>query len=76
MATLREIIARKATFPVILNEFIINAIICWALYGLCSWESNPIKWDPVTKGFAIFFMCVYGPYIDANREINKEKKEK
>lgn len=76
MATFKEIITRKAAFSVLLNEFIINAIICWVVYGLCSWESNPMKWDSVTKGFAIFFLCIYCPYNDAKRAINKEKSGK
>jgi hypothetical protein len=76
MATFKEIISRKASLSVILNEFIVNVIICWVIYGLCNWESNPLKWDIITKIFAVLFVCVWCPYSDARRAINKEKKGK
>lgn len=76
MATFKEIISRKASFSTIINEFITNVVICWVIYGLCNWESNPMRWDNITKGFAIFFVCIYCPYRDAKRAINKEKNEK
>jgi len=74
MATFKEIITRKASLSIIINEFIVNAITCWSVYGLCSWESNPLRWDPIMQGFALFFLCVYCPYRDAKRAIHKEKK--
>ena len=76
MATLRDIFSRKASFSTILGEFMGNALICWVIYGLCNWESNPMRWDSITKVFAIIFVCIYCPYRDAKRAINKEKNSK
>ena len=76
MATFREILSRKASLSTILSEFIYNSIICWVIYGLCNWESNPLKWDMITKIFAVIFVCVWCPYSDAKKAIKKEKEEK
>lgn len=72
---LKKILNRKASLPTILSELLTNIIICWVVYGICSWESNPFKWDIITQVFALFFVCVYCPYKDARRAILKEEQE-
>ncbi len=75
MATFKEILSRKASLSTLLSEFIINAILCWVIYGLCTWEPNPVKWGIEYKIFALIYVCVWCPYSDARRAVNKEQKE-
>ena len=72
---LKKILTRKADLPTLLKETIVNIVICWVIYGLVNWESNPMKWDIVTKVFAVFFVCIWCPYNDAKRAILKEEAE-
>ncbi len=72
---LKKILTRKADLSTILSEFTTNLIICWVIYGLVNWESNPLKWDILTKALAVFFMCIWCPYNDAKRAILKEEAE-
>lgn len=75
MSKFIKILKRKATIDVILSEFTSNLIFTWILYGLFCWESNPLKWPLEMKIVAIFFLCIWSPFIDSKKAIEKEEKE-
>lgn len=62
-----KILKRTAPIEVILSEFVI--------YGLFCWESNPLKWPFDMKIVALVFLCIWLPFMDSKKAIEKEEKE-
>jgi hypothetical protein len=70
-----KILKRTAPIEVILSEFLSNLIFTWILYGLFCWESNPLRWSIDMKITALVFLCIWLPFMDSKKAIEKEEKE-
>ncbi len=70
-----KILKRTAPIEVILSEFLSNLIFTWILYGLFCWESNPLRWPIDMKITALVFLCIWLPFMDSKKAIEKEEKE-
>jgi len=70
-----KILKRTAPIEVILSEFLSNLIFTWILYGLFCWESNPLRWTIDMKITALVFLCIWLPFMDSKKAIEKEEKE-
>ncbi len=69
-----KILKRTAPIEVILSEFVSNLIFTWIIYGLFCWESNPLKWPFDMKIIALVFLCIWLPFMDSKKAIEKEEK--
>ena len=70
-----KILKRTAPIEDILSEFLSNLIFTWILYGLFCWESNPLRWSIDMKITALVFLCIWLPFMDSKKAIEKEEKE-
>lgn len=69
------VLNRKVDFYTFIGEFIPNLGIVYIIYSILEgW--NPLYWNIASKIMALFFLCIYYPYIDAKRAIRKEKEKK